>query len=50
MKPQTPRESKIRREAHSLAILMGITMRTAVFDALELWIKEFNKDEPSRDS
>lgn len=40
MKPQTPRETEIRRRARAMAILKGITMRQAVFDALELWIKE----------
>jgi len=45
MKPQTPREVEIRRRAHAKAILKGITMRQAVFEALELWIKEEEKGE-----
>ena len=40
--PQTPREAEIRRQAHAKAILKGITMRQAVFEALELWLKEQN--------
>ena len=40
MKPQTPRETEIRRQAHAKAILKGITIRAAVFEALELWVKE----------
>ena len=43
MKPQTPRETGIRRQAHAKAILKGITMRQAVFEALELWLKEEEK-------
>ena len=43
MKPQTPREKEIRREAHIKAIRKGITLRVAVFEALELWIKEQDK-------
>jgi len=39
-KPQTPRETEIRRQAHARAILKGITMRQAVFEALEKWVKE----------
>lgn len=39
-KPTTPRETDIRRQAHAKAILTGITMRQAVFDALELWAKD----------
>ena len=40
MNPQTPRETEIRRQAHAKAILKGITIRQAVFEALELWLKE----------
>jgi len=36
---QTPREIDIRRQAHAKAILKGITMRQAVFEALVLWLK-----------
>lgn len=43
MKPQTPKEAEIRRQAHVKAILKGITMRQAVFEALELWLKEGEK-------
>lgn len=45
-KPQTPRETEIRRQAHAKAILEGKTMRQAVFEALELWLKEGEKHEP----
>jgi len=45
-KPQTSRETEIRRQAHAKAILKGITMRQAVFEALELWLKEEEKHEP----
>lgn len=44
-KPQTPREAEIRRQAHAKAILAGKTMRQAVFEALELWLKEGEKHE-----
>lgn len=50
MKPQAPGETAIRRQAHAKAILHGITMRQAVFEALELWLKEDKQNEPSRDS
>lgn len=40
MKPQTPRETDIRQRAHARAILKGITVRQAVFEALELWLKK----------
>lgn len=40
MPPQTPREVEIRRQAHAQAILKGITMRQAVYEALELWLKK----------
>lgn len=43
IKPQTPRETDIRRRAHARTILKGITMRQAVFEALELWLKEGEK-------
>jgi len=43
-KPQTPRETEIRRQAHARAILKGITMRQAVFEALELWVKHQTKE------
>ena len=50
MKPQTTREAEIRRQAHAHAILQGITMRQAVYEALEQWIKESkhgnNKSDP----
>ena len=39
-KPQTPREIEIRRQAHAKAILKGITMRQATYEALEKWVKE----------
>ncbi|MBA7560734.1 hypothetical protein ES708_02365 [subsurface metagenome] len=42
-KPQTPRETDIRRQSHAMAILKGITIRQAVFEALELWVKEENE-------
>jgi len=40
MKPQNRKEADIRRQAHAKAILKGITMRQAVFEALEKWVKE----------
>ena len=40
MKPINKKEAEIRRQAHATAILKGITMREAVFKALELWVKE----------
>jgi len=46
VKPTTPREDAIRRQAHARAVLKGITMRQAVFDALELWLK---KDDENRE-
>ena len=44
--PRTPREKEIRREAHIKALRAGITLRQAVFEALELWLKS----EPSEQS
>jgi len=46
MKPQTPREAVIRRQAHARAIIKGITMRQAVFEALEFWLRKEEKGEP----
>ena len=40
MKPTTDREREIRRQAHAQAILYSMTMRDAVYKALEMWIKE----------
>jgi len=40
VKPATPRERMIRRQVHAKAILKGLTMRQAVYQALELWLKE----------
>lgn len=40
MKPVNENETRIRRQAHAKAILKGITMRQAVFEALEKWVKE----------
>lgn len=45
MPPQTPREAEIRRTAHAKAILEGKTMRQAVFEALELWLKKEKRGE-----
>lgn len=45
MKAQTRKETEIRRQAHAKAILKGITIRQAVFEALEQWIKEEGKHE-----
>lgn len=44
-KPTTPREDLIRRQAHARAVLKGITMRQAVFDALELWLKKDDEQQ-----
>lgn len=48
MKPTTDEERRIRRQAHVKAILSGLTMRQAVFKALELWVKEENGKEKKR--
>lgn len=49
MKSTTDKERQVRRQAHAKAILKGITMRQAVFEALELWVKEKNESlESSR--
>ena len=40
MKPVNEHEAEIRRQAHAKAILKGITIRQAVFEALEQWIKQ----------
>jgi len=45
VKPTTPREDTIRRQAHARAYLKGITMRQAVFDALELWLKQGDEQQ-----
>lgn len=45
MPPQTLREAEIRRTAHAKAILEGKTMRQAVYEALELWLKEGERHE-----
>lgn len=45
MKPTTDREHQIRRQAHAKAVLKGITLRQAVFDALELWVKKENQND-----
>jgi len=45
MKATTEKEREIRRRSHALAILKGLTMRQAVYEALELWIKEGGKSE-----
>jgi len=39
IKPQTPRETEIRRMAHANAVLNGLTMREAVYEALYQWAK-----------
>jgi hypothetical protein len=48
MKPQTRKETEIRRQAHAKAILKGITMRQAVFAALEMWIQEKHESMEGR--
>ncbi len=48
MKPTNDQERQVRRQAHAKAILKGITMRQAVFEALEQWVKE--KDESQKDT
>ena len=47
MNPVNEHEAKIRRQAHAKAILKGITMRQAVFQALERWVKEKNESVES---
>ena len=44
MKPTNEQQARIRRQVHAKAILKGITMRQAVFEALEKWVKEENED------
>ena len=44
MKPQTQKEAEIRRQAHAKAILKCITIRRAVYEALEQWVKEESHD------
>ena len=44
MKPQTTRETKIRRQAHAKAILKNITIRQAVYLALEQWVRDLPDD------
>lgn len=39
MKPSNEKEKVIRRRVHAKAVLKGLTMRQAVFEALELWLK-----------
>jgi len=36
----TPRERELRRLVHARAIIKGVTMRQAVFEALELWLRK----------
>jgi hypothetical protein len=43
-KPGSEKEKEIRRKVHARAILQGITMRQAVFAALELWLKQGGKE------
>ncbi len=45
MKSTSDQERQVRRQAHAKAILKGITMRQAVFEALELWVKEGIRNE-----
>lgn len=42
--PTTDNERLIRRQAHVNAILKGLTMRQAVFEALEFWNDYQNKE------
>ena len=48
VKPTTRREDTIRRQAHARAVLKGITMRQAVFDALELWLKQDDENREAK--
>ena len=43
LRPQTDKEREIRRHVHAKAILLGISMREAVFAAMELWLRESKK-------
>ena len=45
MKSTNEKERQVRRQAHAKAILKGITMRQAVFEALEMWVKEKDESE-----
>lgn len=38
MKPSNEKEKEIRCRVHAKAVLKGITMRQAVFEALEVWL------------
>ena len=40
MKPSNEKEKSIRRRLHAKAILKGLTMRQAVFEALEVWLEK----------
>lgn len=49
IKPQTEKETLIRRKARAIALLKGITMRQAVYEALERWVEqEYEKLETGR--
>ncbi|MBA7569801.1 hypothetical protein ES708_11542 [subsurface metagenome] len=48
MPAQTPGEVDIRKKVHIRAILEGKTMRQAVFEALELWLKEGERHGPKK--
>jgi len=48
IKPQTRKETEIRRQVHAKAILRGMTMRQAVYQALDQWVKE--KHETNEES
>lgn len=45
MPAQTPEEVELRKKVHVKAILEGKTMRQAVFEALELWLKRGERGE-----
>ena len=47
MKPQTAKETEVRRQAHAKAILKGITMRQAVYEALVQWVEQQNESVES---
>jgi hypothetical protein len=40
MKPSNDKEKAISRRVHAKAILKALTMRQAVFEALEVWLEK----------
>jgi len=49
MPAQTPEEFELRRRVHARAIIKGVTMRQAVFEALELWLRKEEQHDTRSD-